>query len=88
MLSLCYSWVDDLLVYGETDSACSLDLLAIIVESPGDDRLGAVFVRGCAWGREFIGGGIIEILIVSPVGAAVKMDISKELVESRWRKGK
>lgn len=67
-------------MYGESDSACSLDLLAIIVESPGNDRLGAIFVCGCAWGREFIGGGIIEILIIGPVGAAVKINVSKELV--------
>ena len=45
-LALCDSRVDHLLMYSESNSTGCLDLLAIIVESPTDNRLGSVFICG------------------------------------------
>ena len=45
-LALGDSGVHHFPVYGEADATRSLDLLAIIVESPADDCLGSVLVCG------------------------------------------
>jgi hypothetical protein len=58
-------------VCGKSDSASSLDLLAIFVESITDDRLGAILVGGDRLGREGVVGGIIKLFIISPVRAAI-----------------
>ena len=57
-------------MYSESNSTGCLDLLAIIVESPTDDRLGSVFVCGSSRGRKRIGDGIVELFVVGPVWAA------------------
>lgn len=52
------------------DPAGHLHLLAFVVESVGDDRLSAIFV-----GRDLLrgeSGGVVELLVVGPVGAAGK----------------
>jgi hypothetical protein len=63
------SRVDNFFVCGESDSTSRLDLLSILVESITYDRLGAILVCGDGLGREGIVGGIIELLIISPVRA-------------------
>lgn len=55
---------------GRFDPAGHLHLLAFVVESVGDDRLRAIFV-----GRDLLrgeSGGVVELLVVGPVGAAGK----------------
>lgn len=52
----------------DLDAAGELDFFAVLVEPVGDDRLGAVFV-----GDHFLrgeSGGVVELLIVGPGGAA------------------
>lgn len=56
----------------ETYPAGCLDLLAIIIKSPSHDSLGSVLVGGLGVGWELV-GGIIEILIISPVRATIKV---------------
>lgn len=54
---------------GGADAPGGFHLFAGIVEGVGDDRFGAVFVRGDGlWGE---GGGVVEFFVVGPVGAAV-----------------
>jgi hypothetical protein len=60
-------------VCGESNTARSFDLLSIIVESPGNYSLGAIFVRCGCIGRKLIGDGILEFLIISPILAAIHM---------------
>jgi hypothetical protein len=60
-------------VRGESDSTSSLDFLPIFVESITDDRLGAIFVGGYRLGREGVGGGIVELFIISPIRAAIRV---------------
>lgn len=50
------------------DALCALDLLAVIVEENGDNRLGAVLVL-CVLGRGQ-GGGEIGLVVFGPVGAS------------------
>lgn len=78
LLPLSYSWIDDLLVYGESDPACGLDLLALLVESPRDDCLGAIFICGGGLRWEFV-HGIIEIFVIGPVLAAVRTKCQSSL---------
>ncbi len=56
---------------GKSDSTSSLDLLAVIVESITDDRLGAILVGSDCLGREGVARGIIELFVISPVGATI-----------------
>ena len=51
------------------DAAGDLHFLVVIVEAVGDDGLGAVFVRGHLLRGER--GGVVEFLVVGPVGTAV-----------------
>lgn len=53
-------------MYGEAYPTGGLDLLALVIESPRNDRLGAIFVCGGSLRGERI-NGIIEILIIGPV---------------------
>jgi hypothetical protein len=55
---------------GGLDSASDLHFLVVIIEAVGDDGLGAVLVRDHLLRGE--SGGVIEFLIVGPVGAAGK----------------
>lgn len=73
LFPLSNSWVDDLLVCSKSDAARRLDLLAIVVESPCDDRLGTVFVCRGRIGGEGISNGVFEFFIISPVRAAVAL---------------
>jgi hypothetical protein len=59
-------------VYGKSDATGCLDLLAIVVESPANDRFGSVLVCGSGRGRKGIGNGVIELFIVGPVWTAEK----------------
>ena len=53
---------------GGLDPAGDLHLLSVVVEAVRDNRLGAIFVRRHLLCGE--GGGVIELLVVGPVGAA------------------
>lgn len=55
---------------GEAYPAGRLDLPAIIIQSPGHDGLGAVFVGGLGVGGELV-RGIVEVFVISPVRATV-----------------
>lgn len=55
---------------GSLDSASNLHFLIIVVKAVGDDGLGAILVRDHLLRGER--GGVIEFLVVSPVGAASK----------------
>ena len=52
------------------NSAGDLHFLVVIIVAVGNDGLGAVLVRDHFLRREH--GGVIEIFVVGPVGAAVK----------------
>lgn len=67
------SWVDNLLVCGKSNAACGLHFLAIVVKSPGDNRLGTILVRcSCVLGKRINGGGgILKILVVRPVSVSM-----------------
>lgn len=71
-------WVDVLSDDGGLDPASDLHFLVVIVETVGDDRLGAVFVLGN------LGCGqrcwIIVLIIIGPVGVAVRLKEGKKLV--------
>lgn len=54
--------------HGGFDAAGDLHFLAVVVEAVGDDRLGSVLVRSHLLRGER--GGVIELLVVGPVGAA------------------
>lgn len=64
---------------GKADSAGGLDFLAIVVESPGNNRLCSVFI-GCCGGWWELVYGIIEFLIVSPVRAAANLSVNCPLI--------
>lgn len=66
-------WVYVFLDDGCADSACHFDLFAVIVETVRYDRLGAILV-GCdlLCGER---GGVVKLLVVGPVGAAVNRKI-------------
>lgn len=66
---------DDLLHNGCADAARGLDLLAIIVQAICDDRLGSILVGGDLLWWEFE-GGVVELFVIGPVLAAVKVSIS------------
>lgn len=68
----------------ESDAARRLNLLAIVIESPCDDRLGAVFVRCGRIGRKRISNGIIELFVISPVRATF---LSLEIFLYQLRRG-
>lgn len=55
---------------GGFDAAGHLDLLVVIVEAVRDHGLGSIFVRRHLLRGE--SGGVIELLVVGPVGAAGK----------------
>jgi len=59
-------------VCGKAYPSGCLDLLAIVVESPRDDRLGAIFVgrRRALWQSIC---GVFLVVVISPVGAAVEL---------------
>jgi hypothetical protein len=57
-------------VRGEAYPAGGLDLLAVLIISPGHDGLGAVFVGGGRVRGELI-RGIIEIFVIGPVRATI-----------------
>ncbi len=52
---------------GESDSAGGLDLLAFVIQSPRNNRLGAILVGGCSLWWEHV-KGIVELVVVSPIG--------------------
>ena len=54
----------------KSDSASSLHLLSVIVESVRDNSLGAIFV-GCGGGGGELVDGIVEVFVVGPVLAAL-----------------
>lgn len=66
---------DNLFHNGCADAARGLDLLAIIVQAVCDDRLGSIFVGGDLLWWEFE-GGVVELFVIGPVLAAVKVSIS------------
>lgn len=57
---------------GKSNASRCLDLLAIIVESPANDRLGPVLVGCSGRGRQGIGDGIVKLFVVGPIWAAAK----------------
>lgn len=67
---LCYLWVDILADNRCLDPSRHFDLLAVFIESVRHHRLRAVFVRGhlLGWERR----GVVELLVVSPVSAAIE----------------
>lgn len=75
LLALCDTRGDNLLHNGCADAACGLDLLAVIVQAVCDDRLGSILVGGDLLWWEFE-GGIVELFVIGPVLAAVKVSIS------------
>jgi hypothetical protein len=48
------------------DPASRLDLLALVVVSVCDDRLGAILVRD-GLGRRQLGGGLLDVVVVGPI---------------------
>lgn len=53
---------------GGADAAGGFDAFAVVVEAVGCNSFGAVFVCGYdLWGE---GGGVVEVFVVGPVGAA------------------
>ena len=64
-----YGGVDLLLDHGCADPTGSFDALSVIIDAVRGDGLGAVFVGGD--GLRGKGGGVIELFVVCPVGAAV-----------------
>ena len=68
--SLRYLWVDILADNRCLDPSRHFDFLAVVVESVRHHRLRAVFVRSHLLGWE--GRGVVELLVVSPVSAAVE----------------
>ena len=65
-LALGDTWVDDLFHEGCADAACSLNFLAIVVQSPGNSSDGSVLV-GSSGVRWKLVGGLIELVVVGPV---------------------
>jgi hypothetical protein len=63
------SWIHNLLMYREPDSASSLDLLAIIVPSPADYGLSTILICSGGIGGELC-DSVVELFVISPVGAA------------------
>lgn len=63
------SGVDLLLDDGCADTAGGFDAFAVVVEAVAGDGFGAIFVRGDGLRGE--GGGVVELFVVGPVGAAV-----------------
>jgi hypothetical protein len=73
-LALGNSRVHNLLVYSKAYPTRCLDLLALVIETPGHNRLGAIFVCRGGRGRETT-GGIVQFFVISPVRAtAYKLD--------------
>ena len=70
-LALCDAGADDLLVHSRANAAGGLHFLSIVVEAVCDNRLGSVLVGGDLLWWEFV-AGIVKLLIVGPVLAAVK----------------
>ena len=66
---------------GKANPSSSLDLLAIIVESPAYDSLGTVLVCGRSLLWEFV-GGIVELFIISPVLAALRVSVRVEALNN------
>lgn len=70
--SLGHPGVDMFADNGGLDAAGDFHFLVLIVEAVGDDGFGAVFVRDHLLRGER--GGVVEFLIVCPVGAALKFE--------------
>lgn len=66
---------------GGLDPAGDLHFLVIIVEPVGDDGLGAVFVRDHLLRGER--GGVVEFLVVCPIGTAVDVEKHGQSQDSR-----
>ena len=59
---------------GEADSSGRFNLFAFVGESVGNQCLGAVFIGEGLVGGE--GGGVVEVFVVGPVGAAEGKGVS------------
>ena len=69
-------WVDMFSHDVGFDTAGHLHFLAVIVETVGDDGLRAIFVRSHLLRGER--GGVIELLVVGPVGAAKFLNLVRK----------
>jgi len=69
-------WVDLLLDDSCADSTCGFDAFAVLIEAVGGDGLGAIFIGGD--GLLGKGGGVIELFVICPVGAAVTRKSERE----------
>ncbi len=68
-LALCNAWADNLLVDSRANAAGGLDLLSIVVQAVGDDRLGSILVGGDLLWWE-VKGVIVKLLVIGPILAA------------------
>lgn len=80
---LCDLRVYVLLDDSGSDPTGDLDLLAFIVEAVGNDGLCAIFVDGDLLRGE--GGGVIELLVVGPVGAAKMRNLLETIIQTPAR---
>lgn len=74
---------DDLLDDGCANAAGGLDLLSVLVQAVCDDSLGSILVGGDLLWWEFL-GVVVQLLIIGPVLAAVKVSISANFEDQRF----
>lgn len=74
---------DNLLDNGCANAAGGLDLLSVLVQAVCDDSLGSILVGGDLLRWEFL-GVVVELLIIGPVLAAVKVSISANFEDQRF----